>query len=99
MGKVKNLAEVKLNGRSLGVIWTAPWHVEITDAAKNGDNHLEINVINLWPNRLIGDQFLPAEKRFTNTNIKKFEKASPLLESGLLGPVMLKVVNGDVIKP
>ena len=48
---------------------TAPWQVEITRAVKPADNVLEIDVVNLWPNRLIGDAALPPEKRFTRTNI------------------------------
>ena len=61
LGKVQNLASVKLNGRDLGVVWCAPWSVEITNAVKAKDNALEIEVINLWPNRLIGDEQLPAD--------------------------------------
>ncbi len=56
LGVVKNLARVRLNGRDLGVVWCAPWRVEITGALKAGENQLEIAVVNLWPNRLIGDQ-------------------------------------------
>ncbi|MEI7901905.1 MAG: glycosyl hydrolase [bacterium] len=91
LGKVKNVAEVKLNGKDLGVVWTAPWQVEITHAVKPGDNRLEIKVVNLWPNRLIGDQLLPADKQFTKTNVTKFRKKGMIpLESGLLGPVTLQ---------
>jgi hypothetical protein len=56
---------------------------------KAGANELEVSVINLWPNRLIGDAALPAEKRFTETNMRKFVSTSPLLSSGLLGPVRI----------
>ncbi|MHC4446074.1 MAG: glycosylhydrolase-like jelly roll fold domain-containing protein, partial [Planctomycetota bacterium] len=52
-------------------------------------NNLEIEVVNLWPNRLIGDARLPEAKRLTTTNVKKFKPDSPLLPSGLLGPVAL----------
>lgn len=54
--------------------------------------HKEVTLLspnNLWPNRLIGDQFLPVNERSTKTNITKFTKDSPLLPSGLLGPVKL----------
>jgi len=61
--------------------------VNVTSVLKSGKNKLIVRVTNLWPNRLIGDQFLPKEKRFTFTNIGKFTKDSPLLTSGLLGPV------------
>ena len=89
LGVVKNLARVRLNGRDLGVVWCAPWRVEITGAVKAKDNQLEIAVANLWPNRLIGDQSLPAAQRLTSTTWNPFAKDSPLLESGLLGPVTL----------
>ena len=58
---------------------------------KPGKNRLEIRVTNLWPNRLIGDQQLPPEQRRTRTNIRKYKKDSPLLPSGLLGPVKLEM--------
>ncbi len=59
LGEVKNMARVRLNGKDLGVVWTAPWQVEITNALKNGENRLEIEVANLWMNRLIGDERFP----------------------------------------
>jgi predicted GH43/DUF377 family glycosyl hydrolase len=59
LGNVKNMARVRLNGHDLGVVWTAPWRVEITGIVKQKDNQLEISVANLWPNRLIGDDQLP----------------------------------------
>jgi hypothetical protein len=91
LGIVRNLARVRLNGRDLGIIWTAPWRVEITGAVKAGSNDLEIEVVNLWPNRLIGDARLPKEQRRTVTNVEKFNKPDAvLLGSGLLGPVTLR---------
>ena len=89
LGVVKNVAEVRLNGRNLGVVWTEPFSVDITDAAKPAGNELEIDVINLWPNRLIGNAALPAGQRLTRTNITMDAKA-PLLDSGLLGPVTIQ---------
>jgi len=59
LGEVKNMARIKLNGKSLGVVWTAPWHVDITNAVKAKGNILEIEAANLWANRLIGDEQLP----------------------------------------
>jgi hypothetical protein len=90
LGRIENVAEVRLNGKDLGVVWTAPWRVEITDAVRPTGNRLEIDVVNLWPNRLIGDASLPPEKRLTKTNVKKFNKDYPLYPSGLLGPVTLQ---------
>ncbi|WP_316812626.1 glycosyl hydrolase [Pedobacter heparinus] len=89
LGVVKNIASIKLNGKDLGTIWTAPWMVDISGAVKASGNQLEIELINLWPNRLIGDAALPVEKRLTNTNII-FKKTDKLLPSGLLGPVTIQ---------
>jgi hypothetical protein len=89
LGTVKHLARVRLNGHDCGVVWCAPWRVEISEAIRERDNQLEISVVNLWPNRLIGDQSLPADKRLTWTTWNPFQKDAPLLESGLLGPVRL----------
>ena len=66
--------------------------VALENAVKPGWNKLEVAVANLWPNRLIGDQTLPPEKRLTRTNIAKFRADSPLLPSGLLGPVVVEAV-------
>ena len=89
LGEVHEEAVVKLNGHNLGVVWTKPARVDISGAARTGENNLEITVVNLWPNRLIGDAALPPEKRFTETNIHKFGATTPLLPSGLLGPVRI----------
>ncbi|MGJ7032268.1 glycosyl hydrolase [Niabella hirudinis] len=89
LGVVKNICRVWLNDVDLGIIWTAPWRVEVTGPLRKGVNALKIEVINLWPNRLIGDAALPPEQRRTNTNIV-FKKDDPLLPSGLLGPVVLE---------
>ena len=89
LGEVREVAEVRVNGQNLGVVWTKPARVNITGAVKVGDNQLEVSIVNLWPNRLIGDAALPPEKRFTETNMRKFVATSPLLPSGLLGPVQV----------
>ena len=89
LGTVKNIATVKVNGNDVGFVWTAPWRVEITKFVKPKGNLLEIEVTNLWVNRLIGDAALPLEKRFTHTNIE-LKKDAPLLSSGLLGPVTIQ---------
>jgi hypothetical protein len=119
LGKVHALAEVWLNGKNLGVVWTAPWRVDISSAVKAKRNKLEIKVTNVWANRLIGDEQQPADcdfgkgdfgfggplkafpdwylkgqprpsnDRFTFTTWNYFNKDSPLVSSGLLGPVTL----------
>ncbi len=97
LGDAQDVAEVRLNGKNLGVLWCAPWQVEITDVIKPKNNLLEIDVINLWANRVIGDLNLPAEKRYTKTHDAfRFDfltAKTPLLKSGLLGPVKLYLAN------
>ncbi len=56
LGDLKNLARVKLNDKDLGVVWTTPLDVEITNVVQEKDNQLEIAVANLWGNRLIRDE-------------------------------------------
>jgi len=120
LGSVKNLAEVNLNGQSLGILWKPPFRVNITEAARPGTNALVVKVVNLWPNRLIGDEQREADcdwngpalkawpqwlldgkpspaGRLTFTTWHHWKKDDGLLESGLLGPVTLRV--GEVYQP
>lgn len=109
LGKVNNIAHVWLNGTDLGIVWTAPWRINITGIIRTGNNQLKIRVANLWPNRLIGDQYLPDDGmkdgqfpewfvngrkrtsgRYTFTTYNPYTKDSPLLPSGLLGPVTIQ---------
>lgn len=92
MGNVQEIASVSLNGSQLKACWMPPFRVDVTNAIKMGRNELKIDVINLWPNRLIGDSKLPEEKRLTKTNVQKFYKPGSeiyLRVSGLLGPVRI----------
>ena len=94
LGEMKNVAEVRLNGKDLGVLWTKPFQVDLTEAIKIAGNLLEIDVVNLWANRLIGDASLPPEKRFTQSDaLNIVKKDDPLSESGLFGPVKLQAVG------
>ena len=73
LGEVQVMAQVKLNGRDLGLLWKPPFQMDITEAAKAGDNRLEVKVINLWPNRLIGDEQLPEDsERNPNGTLKSW---------------------------
>lgn len=89
LGTVDYLARVRLNGKDLGVVWTAPWRVDITEPVHEGMNELEIEVVNTWVNRLIGDAQLPPEKRVAKSNIQ-YPSNAPLMPSGLIGPVTLR---------
>jgi hypothetical protein len=126
LGRVEVLADVKVNGKSLGILWKPPYRVDITNVAKAGENNLEVAVTNQWVNRLIGDEQLPAENeygstggatgtggnttgairklpdwyvqgkpkpaggRVTFTTWKHYTKDAPLIEAGLIGPVVLR---------
>ncbi len=108
LGEVKYIARVRLNGRDLGVVWTAPWSMELTSAVKSGSNELEIVVVNTWANRLIGDAALPKEERITRTNValepgkrrlrgfQSYAASDELMPSGLLGPVRVEFGSGGV---
>jgi hypothetical protein len=86
LGKVEVMARVRVNGTDCGVVWTAPWRVDISRAVKPTGNVLEIEVANLWPNRMIGDAASP-DQQFTQTTYRPFKAGDSLLPSGLLGPV------------
>jgi hypothetical protein len=93
LGNVKNLAEVLVNGRNLGIIWRKPFRVDVTDAIKPGTNKLEIRVTNLWVNRLIGDQQPGIKNKYTYTTQAFYSAKSALSLSGLLGPVQILSVT------
>jgi hypothetical protein len=120
LGKVAVLAEVKLNGQDLGILWKRPFITDITDTLRAGENQLEVKVTNLWVNRLIGDEQLPPDVewkeiswepfgkalkewpewllnnqpsptgRITFTTWHAWDKNDPLVDSGLIGPVMIR---------
>jgi len=94
LGNVREVAEVRLNGQELGVLWCYPWRVEITNAVKPAGNVLEVDVVNLWANRVNADLNLPKDKRVTKTydgfRFNMCSKDVPPKESGLLGPVTLQ---------
>jgi hypothetical protein len=122
LGRVEVIAEVKLNGKELGILWKPPFRVDVGDAVKPGENRLEVKVVNLWPNRLIGDEQLPEDVlyekngaikewpawllkgtprssgRTTFVSWKHWKKDDALLDSGLLGPVTLRVVELKEVK-
>jgi hypothetical protein len=123
LGRVEVIAELQVNEVDFGVLWRAPFGVDVTRALKPGPNRLRVKVTNLWPNRLIGDEFLPEDcvwdlsrqtdegypilewpgwlqrgeprrsGRTTFTTWKHWQKDSQLLQSGLLGPVTLRVLE------
>ncbi len=129
LGQVKDLARVTLNGKDLGVLWQAPFQIDLTPALKPGKNQLSIAVTNTWHNRLVGDEQHPADfewgedrgdkghamKAYPDWFVKNqprpeknrkcfviwyyHRKDSPLLPSGLIGPVSLTPQSRSTIKP
>jgi hypothetical protein len=89
LGDVQVMARVMVNGQACGVAWRPPFRVDVTGAIRDGQNVLEIAVANLWPNRMIGDAALPESERVTWSSWQPFATNTPLLKSGLLGPVKL----------
>lgn len=89
LGTIANIAEVSINGKNCGTIWTFPYKADISDALKKGKNTIEIKVTNTWVNRLIGDEKLPNEQRLTWTTAPFRLAGEPLLKAGLLGPVVI----------
>jgi hypothetical protein len=114
LGRVAVVARARLNGHDLGVLWAPPYRAEITRQVRPGTNRLEVQVANLWPNSLIGDEQRPADcewttpgaiaaipdwvregkpsptGRLTFATWRHYTATSPLLESGLRGPVRLE---------
>ena len=93
LGDVKNLTEVIVNGENVGTLWKKPFRIDITEAMKPGENTLDIRVTNLWVNRLIGDAQPDVKTKITFTTLPFYRADSPLLPSGLLGPVRVLTVT------
>ncbi len=93
LGDAREIASVSVNGSSVGTVWRAPFAVRIDSQLHTGDNAVAIEVTNLWPNRIIGDLQPDAGTRYTHTNVRAYTAASPLLESGLLEPVRVRMVR------
>jgi hypothetical protein len=90
LGRVREIAELTINGRPLPqILWKPPFMAEVTSYLQPGPNRIEVRVTNLWPNRMIGDQQPQTGKKFTFSVYGAYKADSPLLESGLLGPVKL----------
>ena len=82
------MAEVQINGTVLHQVWHAPYRLELKHFLKAGDNVIKIRVTNAWVNRLIGDE-QPGAVKYTYADVKPYTAKSPLLPSGLIGPVRL----------
>lgn len=88
LGAVKNVAQVEVNDKPVAILWKAPFRADVGGTLKPGVNRLRVRVANLWPNRLIGDR-QPGATAVAVTTFNPYSAESPLLDSGLLGPVTL----------
>ena len=99
LGEVHEIAQLIVNGRDLGILWKPPYRADITDALRAGGNQVEIRITNLWPNRIIGDLQPGVEKKISWIEYsplfarQQWQAGSPLLASGLLGPVRIEAEN------
>ena len=90
LGRVGDVAEVRVNGEMVGTVWKAPWTLDIAPATRSGSNTIEVRVANLWVNRLIGDK-QPGATKVAFVTIPTYRADAPLRPSGLIGPVTLAV--------
>ncbi len=98
LGKVMVMAKVKVNGEYAGGVWTAPYRLNITDFLKKGDNTVEVEVVNCWRNRLIGEKkVIPESERFTFQTSTYLDAKSELQSSGLLGPVRILSIDYNLL--
>ncbi len=94
LGQVENLADVYVNDIYCGTAWKTPYKVDISEAVKEGVNEIRLDVVNVWPNRLIGDLQPENPKRLTYTDSQRsFTADTPLRPAGLLGPVKVLNIN------
>jgi hypothetical protein len=83
------MARVKINWNDAGGLWTFPWRVDISELVKEGDNRIEVGIVNTWVTRLIGDSKLPVNERRTWCFVNPFRPDCPLAPSGMIGPVQI----------
>jgi hypothetical protein len=96
---VREICTVRINGKRADTLWARPYRLDITDRLVQGRNSVELDVTNLWPNRIIGDAQPSATRTYTKTNIRKYTASSPLLPSGLIGPVSIETVRETRLRP
>lgn len=93
LGTVGVMASVKINGESIGTAWISPFKLNASSALKDGINTIEVEVVNVWRNRLTGDKILPKEERTTWLNVDNVTPEEELITSGLIGPVTIQIIK------
>ena len=91
LGEVKDIARVRVNGKDAGTVWKPPYRLDLTGLVKDGENLLEIEVVNTWSNRLIGDAQPGVVNKVSFTTFRSSDPKGPLKPAGLIGPVILQV--------
>ena len=91
LGDIGVMAEIKINGKNIGGVWISPFRLNTEDLLESGENYLEVKVVNVWRNRIIGDKRLPPNKQFTWTVFDDASENELLQPSGLLGPVTFEI--------
>jgi hypothetical protein len=95
LAEVHVIASARLNGQDLGTCWKGPWRFDLTQAANAGKNRLEITAANTWVNRLIADSGLEEKDRLTWATVNPYTPEDRLPESGLIGPVKIRIIKVD----
>ena len=93
LGEVGVMAQVKLNGEDLGVAWMAPYRLNAKELLVAGTNQLQVEVVNVWRNRMVGDMYLPEADRYTTYTVADLKEGEALTPSGLMGPVTIEVIK------
>tara|TARA_R110002050_G_scaffold141496_2_gene266710 strand:+ start:66441 stop:69734 length:3294 start_codon:yes stop_codon:yes gene_type:complete len=93
LGNVSVMAKAKLNGQDIGGVWIAPYRLNVTGVLQQGQNELEIEVVNLWRNRMIKDKMLPEAEKYTWTVVEDIAEGEQPHSSGLMGPVSIEFIE------
>ncbi len=86
LGDVKDVAEVRINGKLVDTLLLRPYRIDITSSVRSGENTLEIAVTNALYNCMALRE--PRSFRAGGT-----DNPSGLMAAGLIGPVQLKIMN------
>lgn len=79
LGEVKNTARVTVNGHECAHLWKRPFRCDVTEQIANGDNTIEIEVTNLWPNRMIGDEQQPDDVEWGEPFVYTYAPGNPVI--------------------
>ena len=95
LGEVEVISNVRLNGEKIGGTWIRPHILNTKSLLKNGNNKIEIEVVNLWRNRMIRDKYLPPDDKKSWWIIDDIKPGEQLQPSGLIGPVTIEKLSNE----